>query len=357
MLPAAADETAGEQYRTAAQGLDQRHAQASRSWWTATWRRFPTIAASGFWGARIVLRLSCSRRPRAEQVSPDEPAVRLGDESVPYANHSLVVVRRHPRNMEKAVGLLVVEPAAAFAGMARKLPHYGKYSYLAFEGDEPTNIVKGQWSADGSPLVVDLREDRSGELPPLAPEKRPALAELPPVFSGRNLANHVEWLAAPEREGRGLGSDGLRQSAEYIAKQMAEIGLQPGGDNGTWFQTFTVRRVRTGSPSRPMNVVGVLPGKRAGVGTASRSLSGRTTIIWAVAGPMCGMRFADRCIPARMTTPAASPCCWNWREPRRRRAARAISCSSPSRPRNAGGSAPSTMSRIRDFPAPRSAAS
>ena len=237
----------------------------------------------------------------------------LGNESVPYANHSLVVIRRHPRNIEKAIGLLIVEPAAAFAGMARKLPHYGKYSYLAFEGEEPTNVVKGQWSAGGSPLVVDLREDRSGELPALTPEKRSALAELPPVFSGRNLANHVEWLAAPEREGRGLGSEGLRQSAEYIAKQMAEIGLQPGGDNGTWFQTFTVAQGPDGKPVDTMNVVGVLPGKRA-EWAKSQSLSEHTTITWAAAGPMCGMSFAARCISERMTTPVELRCYWNWRE-------------------------------------------
>jgi hypothetical protein len=147
--------------------------------------------------------------------------------------------------------------------MARKLPHYGKYSYLAFEGDEPTNMVKGQWSADGSPLVVDLRENKSDALPPLPPEKRSALAELPPVFSGRNLASHVQWLSAPEREGRGLGSAGLQQSAEYIAKQMADIGLQPGGDNGTWFQNFTVAQGPNGQPVATANVIGFLPGKRA----------------------------------------------------------------------------------------------
>ena len=30
---------------------------------------------------------------------------------------------------------------------------------------------------------------------------------------------HVAWLSAPEREGRGLGSQGLKQSADYIASR------------------------------------------------------------------------------------------------------------------------------------------
>ena len=86
--------------------------------------------------------------------------------------------------------------------MSRKLPHYGKYSYLAFEGEEPTNILKGQAQVDSSPLVVDLREDQS-ESQTLAPvEEHAPLAELPPVFSQQALMEHVLWLAAPERAGR-----------------------------------------------------------------------------------------------------------------------------------------------------------
>ncbi len=122
--------------------------------------------------------------------------------------------------------------------------------------------MKGEWSTDGSPLVVDLREDRSAPLPTLAPEERQPLAELPPVFSSRSLMQHVAWLAAPEREGRGLGSSGLEQAAEYIARQMADIGLQPGGDNGSWFQEFTVEQGPDGKPVQTRNVIGILPGKR-----------------------------------------------------------------------------------------------
>ena len=35
----------------------------------------------------------------------------------------------------------------------------------------------------------------------------------------------VEWLAAPEREGRGPGTQGIEQAADWVAKQLADIGL------------------------------------------------------------------------------------------------------------------------------------
>ena len=197
-------------------------------------------------------------------LEPGTERVRLGDESAPLANHTFVVMRRHPENAELAVGWLVVDPDAALPGLGRKLPHYGKYSYLAFQGDEPANVIKGQWPAAGSPLRVDLRpEERRGEpLPRFETDERNALAELPPVFSEKALAAHVDRLAAPGMEGRGLGSDGLRRAAEYIAGRFEAAGLKPGGDDGGWLQRFPVERGPGGEPVEAFNVVGYLPGGR-----------------------------------------------------------------------------------------------
>ncbi|MDH3718432.1 MAG: M20/M25/M40 family metallo-hydrolase, partial [Planctomycetota bacterium] len=190
-------------------------------------------------------------------------ALTLNGQAVPLADHSFVVVRRHPRNIQQAMAWLVVDPATAFPGMARKLPHYGKYSFLAFQGQEPTNVVKGQWETTGSPLVVDLRKDQSGNLPSVPSETRRPLAELPPDFSREALMAHVTWLSAPEREGRGLGSRGLDDAAKYITRHMAAAGLTPGGAEGSWLQPFTVAKGPQDGPVEAVNVVGVLPGKRA----------------------------------------------------------------------------------------------
>ncbi len=196
------------------------------------------------------------------QVNAGEPvkAVSLGGTHVSVADHSLIVIRRHPGNPEKAIGWISVAPGAAFPGVGRKLPHYGKYSYLAFEGDEPTNIVKGQWEATDSPLVYEFVDNGSASL---SLESPAALAELPPVFSQRVLREHVAWLAAPERQGRGLGTYELTETAEYIARQFADAGLVPGGDDGSWYQRFTVANGPDGKPVDAVNVVGILPGKRA----------------------------------------------------------------------------------------------
>jgi len=103
------------------------------------------------------------------------------------------VALRHPGNTDLAMAWLTVHDMRAVDGLARKLPHYGKYSYLAFSGTEPTNSLKGQWPTVGSPLSADLAES-SADLPKR--EQRQALAMLAPVFNAARMKANVELQAA-----------------------------------------------------------------------------------------------------------------------------------------------------------------
>ncbi len=52
----------------------------------------------------------------------------------------------------------------------------------------------------------------------------------------------VRYLADDALQGREVGSPGARCAAEYVASRLESMGLQPAGDNGTYFQVFPVRR-------------------------------------------------------------------------------------------------------------------
>ena len=70
----------------------------------------------------------------------------------------------------------------------------------------------------------------------------------------------MNFLAAPERQGRGFGSAGLAASRDYIRDQFAAAGLKPGGDNGTYFQDFKAVGGADKKEETLQNVVAVLPG-------------------------------------------------------------------------------------------------
>ena len=211
-------------------------------------------------------------------VKADGASVEIDGEKMALAGHTLVLTARHPQNVEKAIGFLAVQPLDAFPGLGRKLPHYGKYSYLGFEGTEPVNTLKGQWQGSDSPLRVDLRDrlralpvndggvgagNAPSRIPSLPADARKALAELPPVFSQKTLGEHVAFLADPKREGRGPGSAGHDESAGYIADRFKAYGLQPGGSDGTYFQRFSMKVGPAGEEKGVANVIGVVPGTKA----------------------------------------------------------------------------------------------
>lgn len=60
-----------------------------------------------------------------------------------------------------------------------------------------------------------------------------------PVDAARIRA-HVEFLASDSLGGRDSGEPGLEVAAEYISEQFRLLGLAPEGDDGTFFQHFTV---------------------------------------------------------------------------------------------------------------------
>jgi hypothetical protein len=192
-------------------------------------------------------------------------ALRIDGETMGVAAHSAVVVVRNPASADKAVGWLFAEPEIALAGLGRKLPHYGKYSYLGFEGAEPVNVLKGSWKESDSPLLLDLRPEaeRTSALPPVALPVRKALAELPAVFSAEKMKAIVSFLASPEREGRGPGSAGLSAAADFLEKEMKAIGLAPGGEAGSYRQLFPLGKGPDGKAVELFNLIGVLPGTNA----------------------------------------------------------------------------------------------
>ena len=50
----------------------------------------------------------------------------------------------------------------------------------------------------------------------------------------------IRFLASDKLEGRGFASAGEKKAGDYIAHRFKALGLKPKGDNGTYFQSFTV---------------------------------------------------------------------------------------------------------------------
>lgn len=77
-----------------------------------------------------------------------------------------------------------------------------------------------------------------------APEQAPATA--PPAgpagqeIQEAALIAHVRALASDEMQGRAPGTPGGQRAADYIASELKAMGVEPAGDNGTYFQQVPI---------------------------------------------------------------------------------------------------------------------
>ncbi len=205
-------------------------------------------------------------------VTIQKQSFRVDKTDIPKRNHSIVLTARHARNSDAAMMFIASDLAEALPGLAQKLPHYHKYSYLAFEGQEPMNVAKGRWPVTDSPLTIFLPLTKGTvtrvEMGKLLP--REPLETLTPLFSKDKMIGVVRFLSSNELGGRGFGSGGLDKAADYIAQQFKEAGLAPAGDpGGSWFQTWEDISSDPLHSAVMKNVVGVVLGKKPEMGTES----------------------------------------------------------------------------------------
>jgi Zn-dependent M28 family amino/carboxypeptidase len=93
---------------------------------------------------------------------------------------------------------------------------------------------------------------------PLANAQQPAAASVPEIaglpaearaaaasIDPEKIRAHVRFLSLDLLEGRGPGTRGAELAAEYIATQFALEGVEPAGDNGTYFQRVPLVAVHT----------------------------------------------------------------------------------------------------------------
>lgn len=133
--------------------------------------------------------------------------------SVATDKNAVAVVVDHPRNPRLAMTFIGAHSPDVIPLLAKKLPHYGKYSYLAFAGAAAENSLKGTWSASASGSTANSVVFRPGEFKAKEPK---ALIALPPPFDAARMQGLVRELA-DEKRGRGDAGEFARSRAAITA--------------------------------------------------------------------------------------------------------------------------------------------
>ena len=71
-------------------------------------------------------------------------------------------------------------------------------------------------------------------------------------FAPADAVRHVEYLCRPQLQGRLTGTKGEKLATNYVALYLETLGLEPAGENETWFQEF---EFTSGVSAGPNNVM------------------------------------------------------------------------------------------------------
>ena len=154
VLPAQAPEADRRAYRQLADAWRQGHAG-----WQVAWdnelKTLPDSGAIWLFGWRNAFLDQVVSADQDLDPDADTHGVTLAGNRQTDANVALAV-----GDAQRPLGWVAAATPTAVPGLARKLPHYGKYGYLTFAGDAPDNRLKGQWPPGDSALTRWLSDAR-----------------------------------------------------------------------------------------------------------------------------------------------------------------------------------------------------
>lgn len=190
-------------------------------------------------------------------VSVKAKSLQFSQTEISRENHAIAFTTRYPDNGNYARAFIATDLADALPGLGRKLPHYHKYSYLAFSGTEPQNVLKGRWAVNNSPMTQLF--DSSAKRGVL--KKRSALVQPESGFNANTMLQTIHFLSDKKLAGRGFGEPGLDKAADFIASAFQQAGLKPAGDTtDSYFQHWTEKAGQPQKEAILKNIIGVIPG-------------------------------------------------------------------------------------------------
>ncbi len=99
-----------------------------------------------------------------------------------------------------------------------------------------SQIFMARWDHEAARQLLQLDENASE--PEAVSAAAASIADTVADFSPQDILRHVDYLCRPELGGRMTGTRGERLATSYVAAYFDSLGLEPAGENGSWFQEF-----------------------------------------------------------------------------------------------------------------------
>jgi len=144
-----------EQFLGVAKRWQLQPGRSTRIVWGDEIEKIPRLGAVWLFGWENKWRGEFKTALTLSGVTLTDQGASLGNAGYLRSRHSLALTAYIGQT---PAAWLAVPDAEMMTTLARKLPHYSKYSYAVFEGAELTNLVKGVWPLTNSSLAMLVRQ-------------------------------------------------------------------------------------------------------------------------------------------------------------------------------------------------------
>jgi Tol biopolymer transport system component len=134
-----------------------------------------------------------------------------------------------------------------FDGLPVFTPKGATLAWTSNNGSSQSQIFEAKWNDAAARQLLELGAAAPADQNKTSPTQSrssdssaalEALAASAPAIEPSDIGRHVDYLCRPELGGRLTGTEGERKATAYAAAYLESLGLQPAGENGSFFQEF-----------------------------------------------------------------------------------------------------------------------
>jgi hypothetical protein len=156
VLPRKAPESMRMQYSSIAEAWQKQPARETAIKWDDEIKQLPDTGALWLFGWENNFRKEFMAALEKNPATMSDDGARFGAGEYKRSMHALALTAHIG---QAPVAWLAAPDPSMLQVLARKLPHYAKYSYAAFSGPELTNLSKGMWPVTSSPLGIAVKQE------------------------------------------------------------------------------------------------------------------------------------------------------------------------------------------------------
>jgi len=155
VLPRKAPEALRKQYFDVATNWQKQPGRSTAIAWDDELKKLPEQGAVWLFGWENRWRTDFQRALALNGAVLTDQGASFGSAQYSREQHTFALTARMG---EISAAWAAVPDAAMMPVLARKLPHYSKFSYAIFGGEEVANLAKGTWLVARSPLAMPVRQ-------------------------------------------------------------------------------------------------------------------------------------------------------------------------------------------------------